>query len=183
VVSLGGRQVASCTTQAAEGQQIVSQSPDLLDTRRQLTRMLFIEGNHFCPSCEKSGSCRLQAMAYELKVLNFEYPQLWPDREMDASHPDVLLDRDRCILCGLCVRASHELDGKAVFELGGRGVSTRLMVNSPTGRLAESEIARNDKAVAICPVGALLPKRRAFAVPIGQRKYDLRTIAGRAKAH
>lgn len=178
LVSVGGRLMPSCLTQALEGQQVVSHSDELLETRRALTRMLFVEGNHFCPCCEKSGSCRLQALAYDLNLLDFEYPQLWPLRDVDASHPDVLLDRDRCIMCGLCVRASRELDGKGVFELGGRGVNTRLMVNSSSGQLSDSQVEAADQAVRICPVGALLPKRQAFQVPIGQREFDQRTISG-----
>jgi [NiFe] hydrogenase diaphorase moiety small subunit len=181
LVGIGGRLVPSCLTQAAEGQRVISQSDDLLDIRRALTRMLFVEGNHFCPSCEKSGDCRLQATAYELDVLGFDYPQLWPRRHGDASHPDVLLDRDRCIMCGLCVRASRELDGKGVFELGGRGADTKLMVNSPTGRLGDSDLEAGDESVAICPVGALLPKRQAFRVPVGQRRFDLHSISGKPR--
>lgn len=180
MVTVGGRTLPSCITPAADGQEVVSQSPELIDLRRALTRMLFVEGNHFCPSCEKSGNCKLQAVAYELEMLDFHYSQLWPTRDVDASHPDVWLDRDRCIMCGLCVRASRELDRKNVFELGGRGATTRLMVNSPSGLLADSDVQSTDQAVDVCPVGALLPKRGAFAVPIGWRRYDRGTISARA---
>ena len=183
-VMVNGRPQPACISQAAEGQQVVVQSEELHDLRRALVRMLFVEGNHFCPSCEKSGSCKLQAMAYYLEVLDFEFPQQFPVREPDASHPDVLLDRDRCIACGLCVRASHELDHKGVFELGGRGAATRIMVNSDSGCLVDSAVAVNDEAVAICPTGALLPKRHAFETPIGKRRFDLAGIdgAGRKEA-
>ena len=40
---------------------------------------------------------------------------------MDASHPDVLIDFNRCILCELCVRASRDVDSKEVFAVAGRG--------------------------------------------------------------
>ncbi len=183
LVRVDGRVLPACTTQAAEGQQIVSQSDELREVRRGLTRMLFVEGNHFCPCCEKSGSCRLQALAYDLDILSFDYEQQFPARDIDASHPDVLLDRDRCIVCGLCVRASREVDGKGVFELGGRGVTTRLLINSASGLLADSAVEAADQAVAICPVGALLPKHGAFEVPIGQRQFDLATISGTRRAH
>ena len=181
LVSIAGRLTPSCLTPATEGQRVVSQSDELVEIRRALIRMLFVEGNHFCPCCEKSGDCRLQATAYELDVLDFEYPQQWPRRPADASHRDVILDRDRCIMCGLCVRASRELDGKAIFELGGRGADTKLLVNSPTGQLGDSALLAGDEAVAICPTGALLPKRQAFRVPIGQRHFDHHSISGAAK--
>ena len=45
-------------------------------------------------------------------------------RQIDASHDSVFIDRDRCILCGRCVRASRDLDGKHVFDFAGRGAAS-----------------------------------------------------------
>ena len=97
---------------------------------------------------------------------------LMPQRPVDASHPDLWLDHNRCILCKLCLRASRELDGKDVFAIGGYGAHTQLLVNAPDGRLGASALQADDHAAHICPVGALLPKRRGFAIPIGQRHCD-----------
>lgn len=172
VVDVNGRTVASCSFPAAEQQVVMSRS-DVLDAERlALTRMLFVEGNHFCPSCEKSGDCQLQALGYWVGMTDPHYPQRFPHREVDASHPEVLLDRDRCILCALCVRASAEADGKAVFELSGRGLASRLSVASASGTLADSGISAHDRALAVCPVGALLARGGAWRTPIGQRRYD-----------
>jgi [NiFe] hydrogenase diaphorase moiety small subunit len=74
------------------------------------------------------------------------------------------------------VRASREVDGKNVFGLSGRGINTILAVNSSSGRLGDTDLAVTDKAVQVCPTGALLIKRRGFAVPIGQRVFDHLTI-------
>ena len=172
VVLADGRPAASCTLPAARGQKIESDTPELNQARRELLQLLFTEGNHYCPSCERSGDCKLQASAYALEVQDNHFPHQFPNRARDASHPDVFLDRDRCILCGLCVRASDILDGKRVFAIGRRGLAGELLVDSPSGTLGDSRLAQEDVAVAICPVGALLPKRIGFAVPIGQRTYD-----------
>jgi [NiFe] hydrogenase diaphorase moiety small subunit len=53
-------------------------------------------------------------------------------------------------------------------------VHTRVVVNSPTGRLADSTLQADDLAARICPVGAIGPKRRGYTVPIGERPVDLR---------
>jgi [NiFe] hydrogenase diaphorase moiety small subunit len=176
-VKVDGRTVASCTLPAREGLVVESETAELRELRRGLVQLLFVEGNHFCPSCEKSGGCTLQAVGYALEVLSPHFPQLFPDRPVDASHPDLLLDFNRCILCELCVRASSEIDNKHVFALSGRGIHKHLIVNAESGRLKDTAIAVTDTAVDVCPVGVILKKRRGFAVPIGQRRFDQRPIS------
>ena len=181
-VRVGGREAASCTTRATEGAVVESDTPDLNADRRALVQMLFVEGNHFCPSCEKSGDCKLQATAYDLGMVSPHFDHFFPDRPVDASHPELLLDFNRCILCSLCVRASRDVDRKNAFALAGRGIRTRLIVNSRTGRLADTDVTAGDKAAHVCPVGVILPKRRGFAIPIGQRVFDAKPISARADA-
>jgi [NiFe] hydrogenase diaphorase moiety small subunit len=175
-VDTDSRSVSACTAPAAAGQQISSNTPALNEVRKTITQMLFIEGNHLCPSCEKSGNCTLQAVAYHLGMLDGHFPQFFPRREVDASHPTVMLDLDRCILCELCVRASREVDGKNVFAIAGRGTSAHLIVNSPSGKLADSDLETGDMAVHICPVGAILIKDHGYEVPIGRRTFDLHQV-------
>jgi [NiFe] hydrogenase diaphorase moiety small subunit len=175
-VRASGRYVSSCTLHAKEGMEVENNTPDLNDKRRTMLQMLFVEGNHFCPSCEKSGHCMLQALAYELEMLTPHFNQFYPDRPVDASHPDVLLDFNRCILCELCVRASRDVDGKSVFALSGRGITKHLIVNAESGRLADSDFSLADRAAHVCPVGVILEKRKGFAVPIGKRLYDEKPI-------
>lgn len=176
MVEIGNRSVAACIAAATAGPQIRNDTPELNAARKAITQMLFVEGNHICPSCEKTGNCKLQAMAYHLGMLDDHFPQFYPHRELDASHPDILLDRSRCILCDLCVRASRDVDKKNVFAIAGRGTQAHLIVNTPTGKLVDSPMAKTDLAANICPVGAILIKEKGYEVPIGQRIYDRQTI-------
>ena len=80
------------------------------------------------------------------------------------------------------MRASRDVDHKEVFGLGGRGFDTRLIVNSPSGKLVDSAFAITDKAAHVCPVGAILIKRVGFAEPIGARKYDRELISAEVDA-
>jgi [NiFe] hydrogenase diaphorase moiety small subunit len=180
-VKVNGRHAASCTMRAMPGMAVESDTEELNGERRALTQMLFVEGNHFCPSCEKSGNCQLQATAYHLGMMSAHYDHFFPNRPVDASHPDVLLDFNRCILCSLCVRASRDVDGKNVFALSGRGIRTHLIVNAKSGRLADTDFSLADKAAQVCPVGVFLRKREGFAVPIGERRFDKAPIEAMAK--
>ena len=176
-VKVNGRQTASCTMRAMADMVVESDTDEINAERLALTQMLFVEGNHFCPSCEQSGNCQLQATAYHLGMMSPHYDHFFPNRPVDASHPEVLLDFNRCILCSLCVRASRDVDGKNVFALSGRGINTHLIVNAKSGQLADTDFTPADKAAQVCPVGVILRKRKGFAVPIGERKYDKAPIS------
>ncbi|NJD25272.1 MAG: 2Fe-2S iron-sulfur cluster binding domain-containing protein [Betaproteobacteria bacterium] len=180
-VKVNGRHTASCTMRAMPGMVVESNTEELNGERRALTQMLFVEGNHFCPSCEKSGNCQLQATAYHLGMMSPHFDHFFPNRAVDASHPEFLLDFNRCILCSLCVRASRDVDGKNVFALSGRGIKTHLIVNAKSGRLADTDFSLADKAASVCPVGVILRKRQGFAVPIGERRFDKAPIEASAK--
>ncbi len=180
-VKVNGWQTASCTMRAAENMAVESNTEELNTERRSLTQMLFVEGNHFCPACERSGDCKLQATAYDLGMMTPHFDHFFPNRAVDASHPDWMLDFNRCILCSLCVRASRDVDGKNVFALTERGIKTKLIVNSKSGKLGDTDFSITDKAAQVCPVGVHIKKRRGFAVPIGERRYDKAPISDTAK--
>jgi [NiFe] hydrogenase diaphorase moiety small subunit len=179
-VKINGWHATSCTQPAKAGAEVQSETAELNAERRMMVQLLFVEGNHFCPSCEKSGHCKLQAVAYDLGMTSPRFDHFFPDRPVDASHPELLLDFNRCILCELCVRASAEVDGKQVFALAGRGMGKHLVVNSSSGLLRDSDIAVTDKAAEVCPVGVILRKRVGFATPVGQRRFDASPISHQA---
>ncbi len=177
IVRSNGRTFSACTQPASQEMEVENNTPAINQQRRALLQMLFVEGNHICPGCEKSGDCQLQAIAYELEMLTPRFTHFFPHREVDASHPDLILDFNRCILCELCVRASRDMDNKNIFEISGRGMKAHLTINSASGKLGDSQINSSDRAARICPVGALLPKGEAYKKPIGQRRYDQTPIS------
>ena len=170
-VLVNGRPQAACTQTISSGMVVENNSEKLTAFRRNLIEMLFVEGNHYCMFCEKSGNCELQALAYRLGITAPKYPYQFPKRDVDMSHADVFIDRNRCILCGRCVRASRDVDRKHVFDFVGRGAHKRVAVNAETF-LADTDLGVTDKAAEACPVGAIVKKRVGYAVPVGQRLYD-----------
>jgi [NiFe] hydrogenase diaphorase moiety small subunit len=169
-VRVAGRTMAACTQPVSEGMAVENTAADLEDMRKSLIEMLFVEGNHLCPSCEKSGNCELQALAYRYQMLVPRFPYLWPVRAVDATAPLLLLDRNRCVQCLRCVRGVRAKDGRKVFASVERGPRVTIEVDKKlAARLSEEEARR---AMDICPVGAILRKETGFAVPIGKRKYD-----------
>lgn len=156
LVEVNGRKFSSCTLLAEDGQEVASAS--LHPLRLRLVEMLLEQGRHACLRCEKTGDCRLQETAAKLGASAVSLGKDFPAR--DGSHPEVALDYSRCIVCGICVQASRELDGKNLFAFGGSGKDARLVVNSPSGLLHDSGISAKDQAVRLCPVGALIVNQK-----------------------
>ena len=170
-VIVDGRPQAACVKPVLDGMIIQNDTAELLQHRRNIIDMMFVEGNHFCMFCEKSGECELQALAYRFGITAPQYPYQFPEKDVDASHPDVLLDHNRCVMCARCVRASQELDGKNVFQSIGRGFQRKIGVDGERA-LGDTDMSVNDRAADVCPVGCIIKKRVGFKVSIGQRRFD-----------
>lgn len=177
-VRVAGRFMAACTQPVTEGMAVENEVADLEDMRKALVEMLFVEGNHFCPSCEKSGNCELQALGYRYRLTAPRFPYLWPGRAIDAGSPFLMLEHNRCIQCRCCVQAVKAKDGRKVFAAVERGGRVSIEVDGKLAAKLSEEEAR--KAMELCPVGAIIKKRTGFAVPIGKRKYDHAPIGSEA---
>jgi len=171
---IGGRNMAACTTPVEEGMEVENDTPELNDRRKAIVEMLFVEGNHMCPTCEKSGNCELQALGYRYQMLVPRFPFLFPVREVDASAPKIIIDTNRCIQCLRCVRGVKTSDGKRIFGLVSRG--DRAIISTDPDAAAAMTDDQAQLAMDLCPVGAILKKEVGFAVPIGRRKYDAKPI-------
>lgn len=172
-VRVNGRWMAACTQPVTPGMVIENASPKVEEYRKAIIEMLFVEGNHFCPACEKSGNCELQALAYRYQILVPQFPYLFPKKDIEAF-PKFLLEHNRCVQCQRCIRAIQTPDGKKVFAMKNRSGRVRINVDRKlAARLSDEEA---QKAMDICPVGAILRKEVGFRIPIGRRKYDRRPI-------
>jgi [NiFe] hydrogenase diaphorase moiety small subunit len=173
-VKVGGRNMAACTTPVAEGMMVESDIPELEDMRRAIVEMLFVEGNHLCPSCEKSGNCELQALGYRYKMLAPRFPYQFPQRRIDATYTKIMIDNNRCVQCRRCVRVITTKDGRHIFAMTKRSGKSTITADRELEAQMSDELAK--KAMDQCPVGAILKKEVGFAVPIGKRKYDKKPI-------
>ncbi|MBS1792851.1 MAG: (2Fe-2S)-binding protein [Acidobacteria bacterium] len=170
-VKLNGRHTTGCTLRVADGMQIEVNTPELLDNRKAIIEMLYSEGNHFCPSCEKSGKCDMQNLGYDMGITASRYPHAFSHKTIDFNPKRMIMESNRCILCKRCVEEVKTRDGKDVFSFVKRGVKTLVKIDyEEEAKLSESEAMR---AMNLCPVGAILVKGMIHEEPFGDRKYDL----------
>jgi len=170
-VKLNGKHTTGCTVKVSEGMNIEVNTPELLDNRKAIIEMLYAEGNHFCPTCEKSGNCDMQNHAYDMGLTVTRYPHVFSDKMVDFTPKRMIMESNRCILCKRCVEEVKSPDGKNVFSFVHRGVKTRVHIDyEQEAKLSEDQALH---AMNICPVGAILIKGVAHEQPFGDRKYDI----------
>jgi len=180
-VKVNGYVTAACAMPVSEGMTVDVSDPEVSDMRQGLVEILFTEGKHNCPSCEKSGRCELQAVGYELGMLVSRFPYRFPvrDREVGARH--IWLERDRCIFCQRCVEfVRDKATDRKIFSISGRGSNARIEIDIELADAMPPE--QVTEAAEICPVGCIIEKRVGFDDPIGQRRFEVETLRERATA-
>jgi len=180
-VKSNGRNVAACTQPVQSDAIIEVDTVELRDLRSALIEMLFVEGNHFCPSCEKSGDCDLQALAYRFNMLVPRFPLNFNNREIDMhTSPLIAMEHNRCVLCKRCVEEIKTESGEKIFSFINRGNHLEVHIDPKHG--SEITPALGKKAAHLCPVGAILYKGEGFNRPYGSRKYDHRPIGSKIES-
>lgn len=173
-VKVNGKLMTACTTPLAEGMKVENNTPEINDLRASIIEILLVEGNHFCPSCEKSGNCELQALAYRYKIMVPRFPYQFPSREVEANHPKLIKDHNRCILCKRCIRSIKDDKNRSIFAFKRRGHKVVINFDESLSKNMTDEMAQ--RVMDVCPVGAILRKGKGFDTPIGKRKYDTKPI-------
>lgn len=151
------RPVPACTYPAQNRLVIRTHTERLEKYRRQVLEILFTERNHYCPFCEASGQCELQKLGYQYQIDHIRYPYIFPSLQVDASNKYWVLDQNRCILCGRCIRACNEIAANHTLEFGRRGFKERIAVDI-NQTIAESSCLNYGACVQACPTGAIFDK-------------------------
>ena len=151
------RPVPSCTYPARDGLVVRTDTEKLEKYRRQILELIFTERNHFCMFCEQSGDCELQKLAYRYKMDNVRYPHLFPSLPMDSISEYLVIDHNRCVLCGRCVRACDEIAASRTLDFSQRGWKTMISADLEQP-LGESSCLLCGACVQACPTGAIFNK-------------------------
>jgi [NiFe] hydrogenase diaphorase moiety small subunit len=173
-IKVNNRYMTACTTPAATGMEVENNSDELNDIRKSIVELLFVSGNHFCPSCEKSGNCELQALGYRYQMMVPRFPYIYPQKGIDASSPKIIKDQNRCIMCKRCIKTIKDEDGRHYFAYENRGNNLSVVLDEKLGKEMTDELAK--MAMENCPVGSIIYKEIGFEKPIGSRKYDKQAI-------
>ncbi|MER5784742.1 NADH-quinone oxidoreductase subunit G, partial [Streptomyces mobaraensis] len=160
--------MASCTITCTDGMVVRTQltSPVAGKAQRGVMELLLINHPLDCPVCDKGGECPLQnqAMTAGQADTRFEGRKRTYEKPVPVS-PQILLDRERCVLCARCTRFSNEIAGDPMIELLERGALEQV----GTGEGDPFLSYHSGNTIQICPVGALTSVAYRFRA----RPFDL----------
>ncbi len=180
-VRVNGNVMASCTVPVAEGMAVEVAEPEVADMRKALVEINFSEGNHNCPSCEKSGRCELQAVGYEVEMMAARFPYRFPVRRRDHASEFIFLERDRCIFCQRCVEFIRDKQtGQKIFSINKRGPGAQIDIDVELANKMPPE--QVSEAAGMCPVGCIIEKGLGYNDAIGQRKFEIKSLRQRILA-
>ncbi len=152
----------SCTMPVSNNMVVRTDTEKTRETRKFMLTMIFSERNHFCPYCQVSGGdCKLQNSAYAEGMTHWPIQPNWKPYPVDASHPYIVLEHNRCILCRRCVRACGELVGNFTLGFEERGAESALVADLGLP-LGESSCISCGTCVQVCPTGALIDRWSAY---------------------
>ncbi|MBI5379136.1 MAG: NADH-quinone oxidoreductase subunit NuoG [Nitrospirae bacterium] len=149
----------ACTTEAAEGMVVSTQSPAVQKAQEGVLELLLINHPLDCPVCDKGGECPLQNQTFRWGPGKSRFVEEKRRFEKPVSlGPHILLDRERCILCMRCVRFMDEIARHPQLASVSRGDMT--YIDTAEGAVFDSPYSGN--TIEICPVGALTGKAFRF---------------------
>ena len=156
----------SCFTPARGGMEIVTHSPEILNSRRLQLQFILLNHPMICPRCEKEGECELQRLVYEYGVEDTLYPWERISFPVDDRSPLLRRDPDKCILCGRCVRICDEVQGVGELSFSNRGIKT--VIDTDFHRPLQCEFC--GQCMDTCPVGAITSDRFDYKIKAWELK-------------
>jgi len=147
--------VTSCSTMAAEGMKIQTHSARVLEARKIIVELLLASHPDDCLYCSSNGKCELQKLARDLNVVGRRFNGSKTRKKADVSHPSLVRDPNKCILCGRCVRVCEEIQTVAAIDFTNRGAKTMVSPALNRGMNVSSCIGCG-QCIVVCPTGALV---------------------------
>jgi formate dehydrogenase alpha subunit len=147
----------ACTTPAADGMVVRTETPAVNEVRTTVAELLIADHLADCLTCPQNQQCELQKVAAYLGITELALRKTSRVFPVDKSNPFFELDRNRCILCARCTRTCSEITGVGAIELAYRGYEARVATFGDKP-LMDSICQSCGECVVHCPVGALAPK-------------------------
>jgi len=149
--------VPACSTPPSPSMNVKTNTEDIRKMRKIIVELLLANHSQSCPTCQKSTTCQLQALARRLGITEIRFKNQSKDIPVDDSSPSIVRDPNKCVLCGDCVRICSEVQSVGAIDFAHRGANT-MVIPSFGKDLDKVECVNCGQCARICPTGALTPK-------------------------
>ena len=149
--------VPACSTPLSPGMKVRTNTEETRKMRKIIVELLLANHSQNCPTCQKSSTCQLQALARRLGITKIRFKIQNPNLPPDNSSPSIVRDPNKCVLCGDCVRICSEVQSVGAIDFAYRGAQT-VVIPSFGKDLDKVECVNCGQCARICPTGALTPK-------------------------
>jgi len=150
----------ACTTPVYKDMEIETHSEDVISARKDILNLIWASHDNDCLTCDKAGDCRLQDYCYEYEIEAEHSPyQKVMSGKIDKSNHFYQMNRDKCILCGRCIRTCSALQGLGSIGFSARGYHTHIAHPFEAG-MEHSTCVSCGNCVNNCPTGALSERNR-----------------------
>ena len=160
---------ASCTTPAAEGMVVHTQTPRLEKLRRGVMELYISDHPLDCLTCSANNDCELQEQAANVGLRDVRYGFEGENHltlATDHSNPYFDFDPSKCIVCSRCVRACDEVQGTFALRVDGRGFASQISAGQADDNFLSSECVSCGACVQACPTDSLQEKSvKAIGLP------------------
>ncbi len=148
------RPTASCTTPVSDGMTVVTNSESIKEIRRHVIELQLQHHPLDCPYCDQAGTCELQDETFAQNIVQSPYETVPKAHPEEILNEVILINHNRCILCGRCVRICDEQIGVYALDFVERGIGT--FIAPAQHKFMDCE--RCGMCIETCPVGALLSR-------------------------
>jgi formate dehydrogenase alpha subunit len=159
-----GRLFASCVTPAAQDMVLLSDSPQIIKHRRNIVSLMMAEHPESCIVCNKGNRCQLRMIAAQLGIAENRLYPMPNHKPLEQANPFIMRDLSKCILCGKCIRADHELVCAGAIDYNSRGFNSRPATLHELP-LEKSTCTFCGTCVSVCPTGALSTQAEFVGTP------------------
>lgn len=150
--------MASCSVQVWEGMDVMTNSPEIRQARRDIIELLLENHPMDCQTCERNRHCELQTLAYDMGIRERLFEGQKKQYEIDETSLSVIRNPEKCILCGRCVRVCAEIQGVYNLSQHHRGFQT-VVGPFNLAPMDESVCIQCGQCINVCPTAAFLEKR------------------------
>jgi NADH-quinone oxidoreductase subunit G len=169
----------ACATPVEEGMSIITHDAEIVEIRKTVLELILSNHPNDCLQCPRSGNCELQTIAAEFGLRESPYKKTLRGLPADHSSPSIVLNPEKCILCGRCAHVCQEMQNVWALEFIGRGHKVRIAPAADVS-LNDSPCIKCGQCSAHCPVGAIYENDetgKVWAALGDQEKYPVVQIA------